>query len=100
MESRSSGQRSPQPRRPTRLPQRPTTPSSTPATIPSTPWRSSCDWFDYCGNAPAGFNNCANPTSTGVDFAFYVGGRYHINDHVALVMRIGYPTFSFGVSFM
>ncbi len=57
-------------------------------------------WFDYCGNVPAGFNNCANPTSTGVDFAFYVGGRYHINDHVALVMRLGYPTFSFGVSFM
>jgi hypothetical protein len=56
-------------------------------------------FFDYCAGAPAGFN-CGNPTSTGVDFAFYLGGRYHVSDHVALVLRIGYPTFSFGVSFM
>ena len=53
-------------------------------------------WFDYCAGVP----NCGNPTSTGVDFAFYLGGRYHFNEHVALVLRIGYPTFSFGVSFM
>jgi len=56
-------------------------------------------FFDYCAGAPAGFN-CGNPTSTGVDFAFYLGGRYHVSEHVALVLRIGYPTFSFGVSFM
>ncbi|HEY1697502.1 MAG TPA: hypothetical protein VGG39_35310 [Polyangiaceae bacterium] len=56
-------------------------------------------FFDYCRNAPAGFP-CAEPTQTGVDFAFYAGGRFHVNDHVALVLRIGYPTFSFGVSFM
>jgi hypothetical protein len=56
-------------------------------------------FFDYCAGAPAGAA-CGNPTSTGVDFALYVGGRYHINDHLALVLRIGYPTFSFGVSFM
>jgi hypothetical protein len=56
-------------------------------------------FFDYCAGAPAG-SNCGNPTSTGVDFAFFLGGRYHFNEHVALVLRIGYPTFSFGVSFM
>jgi hypothetical protein len=56
-------------------------------------------FFDYCAGAPPGYN-CGNPTSTGVDFAFFVGGRYHFNEHVALVMRIGYPTFSLGVSFM
>jgi hypothetical protein len=56
-------------------------------------------FFDYCAGAPVGYV-CNNPTSTGVDFAFYAGGRYHINDNIALVMRIGYPTFSFGVSFM
>jgi hypothetical protein len=56
-------------------------------------------FFDYCAGAPPG-SNCGNPTSTGVDFAFFVGGRYHFNDHVALVLRVGYPTFSFGVSFM
>jgi hypothetical protein len=55
--------------------------------------------FDYCAGAPAGFA-CGNPNGTGVDFAFYAGGRYHVSDHVALVLRIGYPTFSFGVSFM
>jgi hypothetical protein len=56
-------------------------------------------FFDYCSGAPPG-NPCSNPTTTGVDFAFFVGGRYHFSDHVALTMRIGYPTFSLGVSFM
>ena len=28
-----------------------------------------------------------------------VGGRYHFNDHVSLVLRLGYPVSSFGVSF-
>lgn len=56
-------------------------------------------FFDYCGGAPAGYP-CSNPSSTGVDFALYLGGRYHFNEHVALTMRIGYPTFSLGVSFM
>ncbi|HEX8793885.1 MAG TPA: hypothetical protein VF765_23240 [Polyangiaceae bacterium] len=39
------------------------------------------------------------PTATGVLPAFWAGGRYHISDSVSLTMRIGYPTFSFGVSF-
>lgn len=26
------------------------------------------------------------------------GGRYHINDHLALTLRIGYPSVSFGLS--
>jgi hypothetical protein len=56
-------------------------------------------FFDYCGAAPPGAP-CSNPTTTGVDVAFFVGGRYHFGDHVALTMRIGYPTFSLGVSFM
>jgi hypothetical protein len=56
-------------------------------------------FFDYCAGSPAGYP-CQNPSTTGVDFAIYVGGRYHFNEHVALVMRVGYPTFSFGVSFM
>jgi hypothetical protein len=56
-------------------------------------------FFDYCSSAPPG-NPCENPHSTGIDLALYVGGRYHVAEHVALVLRIGYPTFSFGVSFM
>jgi hypothetical protein len=56
-------------------------------------------FFDYCNGAPPG-SPCANPTTTGVDFAFYAGGRYHFSDHVALTLRVGYPTFSLGVSFM
>jgi hypothetical protein len=52
--------------------------------------------FDDCpANAP-----CSSPTATGVRPAFYVGGRYHFTEHVALTMRLGYPTFSVGVSFM
>jgi hypothetical protein len=56
----------------------------------------------YCGGVvgPRGvvYNvNC--PSTTSVDFAFWAGGRYHFNDKVSLTMRIGYPTFSIGVSF-
>jgi hypothetical protein len=31
---------------------------------------------------------------------FEFGARYHINEHFALTARIGYPDFTFGVSFM
>jgi hypothetical protein len=33
-------------------------------------------------------------------FALYAGGRYHITERIALAMRVGYPTFSLGVSFL
>lgn len=33
-------------------------------------------------------------------FVFYVGGRYHFSDKVTLTMRIGYPAFSVGASFL
>lgn len=32
--------------------------------------------------------------------AAYVGGRFQIADRITLTARLGYPTFSFGVSFM
>lgn len=30
----------------------------------------------------------------------FVGGRYHVSDRITLTMRLGYPAFSFGVSFL
>jgi hypothetical protein len=45
-------------------------------------------------------NGCSAPSATGLGPAFYLGGRYHFNEHIALTMRVGYPTFSVGVSFM
>lgn len=30
----------------------------------------------------------------------YVGGRFHFSDRVTLTMRLGYPTFTVGVSFL
>ncbi len=42
--------------------------------------------------------------SNGGDFGvvpvFNAGGRFHFNDRVALTMRLGYPSFSLGVSFL
>jgi hypothetical protein len=38
--------------------------------------------------------------SVGVSPAFFVGGRYHFSDRVTLTMRIGYPTFSVGLSIL
>jgi hypothetical protein len=37
--------------------------------------------------------------SFGVFPALYLGGRYHFSDAVTLTMRVGYPTWSIGVSF-
>jgi hypothetical protein len=31
---------------------------------------------------------------------FYAGGRYHFSDTLTLTMRLGYPTFAIGVSFL
>lgn len=37
----------------------------------------------------------------GVDpFIFFAGGRFHFSDRVTLTMRIGYPTFTLGISFL
>lgn len=33
-------------------------------------------------------------------FQMYAGGRYHFSDAMALTMRVGYPTFSVGLSFL
>jgi len=33
-------------------------------------------------------------------FVLYAGGRYHITDRVTLTLRLGYPTFSLGASFL
>lgn len=33
-------------------------------------------------------------------FVFYAGGRFHITDKITLTLRVGYPTFSFGASFL
>ena len=57
-------------------------------------------FFDYCSNVPVGTRCGPSPTQTGIDFAFYAGGRFHFSDHATLTMRVGYPTFSVGVSFL
>jgi hypothetical protein len=43
---------------------------------------------------------CSEPTAFGLRPAVYVGARYYFSEHITLTMRIGYPTFSIGVSFM
>jgi hypothetical protein len=55
-------------------------------------------FFDTCpANTPPQF--CVTPSSTtGIRPAFYAGGRFHFNEKISLTMRIGYPTFSIGVS--
>ncbi len=41
------------------------------------------------------------PRALDVDpFIFFLGGRYHFADKVTLTMRIGYPAFSVGCSFL
>lgn len=33
-------------------------------------------------------------------FVLYAGGRYHLTDRITLTLRLGYPSFSFGASFL
>ena len=41
------------------------------------------------------------PRALDIDpFIFFLGGRYHFSDKVTLTMRIGYPAFSVGCSFL
>jgi hypothetical protein len=51
---------------------------------------------DACGGGCKG----AIPNDFFPGFVFEVGGRYHINEHLALTGRIGFPNITFGVSFM
>jgi hypothetical protein len=43
-------------------------------------------WFDYA--------------SVGVAPALFLGGRWHFSDRVTLTMRVGYPTFTVGLSIL
>ncbi len=52
---------------------------------------------DFCDPR---FPGCAQPTRTSVDFAFFVGGRYHFTEKLALTMRLGYPHSSIGLSIL
>ena len=56
-------------------------------------------FFDGCSNITANLG-CSNPSEFGLRPALYVGGRYHVNDRIAVTMRIWrYPTVSVGASF-
>jgi hypothetical protein len=54
-------------------------------------------WFDECG---PGNNGCAAPSDFGVLPTVAVGGRVHISRFSALTLRVGYPTTTFGLSFL
>lgn len=47
------------------------------------------------------YHGWGGPNAFDVDpFIFFLGGRYHFSDRVTLTMRIGYPSFSIGGSFL
>jgi hypothetical protein len=54
-------------------------------------------WFDHCAPGDAG---CHAPSDAGLLPTFALGGRLHVSDSVALTLRLGYPTTTFGVSFL
>jgi hypothetical protein len=56
-------------------------------------------YHGFIEDCPFGGMCPPGPSVTGVEPALYIGGRYHFNDAVSLTMRIGFPSFSFGVSF-
>jgi hypothetical protein len=47
------------------------------------------------------YHSWDGPRRLDVDpFVFFLGGRYHFSEKVTLTMRIGYPAFSVGCSFL
>jgi hypothetical protein len=52
---------------------------------------------DVCAGRPA---PCAVGSALFPGPVFEVGGRYHVNEHFALTLRLGYPDLTFGLSFM
>ena len=51
-------------------------------------------WYESCGPG------CNGPSEGGILPVAAVGGRIHLHDNVALVIRAGYPTSTVGVSFL
>jgi hypothetical protein len=51
-------------------------------------------WFDTCGPG------CADPSNFGVLPTVAIGGRFHLGENAALLLRIGYPMVTLGVSFL
>jgi hypothetical protein len=56
-------------------------------------------YHGFVSDCPNNGNCPGSPHVTGLEPAIYVGGRYHMSEKAALTMRIGFPAFSFGVSF-
>lgn len=55
-------------------------------------------FFDGCG--PADGPGCAPPSDFGILPTVALGARIHIGDNASFTARIGYPTVTFGVSFL
>jgi hypothetical protein len=55
-------------------------------------------FVDVCSDLDKKFG-CVTPSEFGLRPAFYLGGRFHVNEHFTITMRLGYPTFSVGASF-
>jgi hypothetical protein len=56
--------------------------------------------FDgFFNDCPGGTQCPGRPWGFGIEPALFLGGRYHLSSTMALTMRIGFPSFSFGFSF-
>ncbi len=60
-------------------------------------------YYGFVSDCPSGVN-CPNgrpngDNGVGIEPALYLGGRFYLTDKVALTARIGFPSFTFGVSF-
>jgi len=57
-------------------------------------------YFGSYGDCGLPANQCpGHPSGAGFEPALFIGGRYHLSDKMSLTMRLGFPTFSFGLSF-
>jgi hypothetical protein len=56
-------------------------------------------YHGFVSGCPSGLYCPIEPHVTGVEPAFFAGGRFKLSDNTTLTMRVGFPTVSVGLSF-
>ncbi|HET9933140.1 MAG TPA: hypothetical protein VFQ35_20695 [Polyangiaceae bacterium] len=56
-------------------------------------------WLEGCGG-PTGYCEYTDSTTRAPYFVFYPGARFLLSDTVSIMVRVGYPHFTAGVSFL
>jgi hypothetical protein len=57
-------------------------------------------WLEPCAGGPAGYCEYTDSSTRFPYFVFYPGARFMLSDAIGITVRVGYPHFTAGVSFL